>query len=102
MLVDDADLWVHFEAGLNMPRQNGKGAIQEALELWHLFRGGTRLIIHSAHEFKTAELHFQRLESLIRNSHDLYDRVAAIKHSHGQEGVYLRDGSSLRFYTRTK
>lgn len=102
MAVDDDGLWLHFESALNMARQNGKGAILEALELWHLFAGGTRLSIHSAHEFKTSELHFQRLEGLIRNAPFLADRVAAIKHSHGQEGIYLRDGSSLRFYTRTR
>lgn len=102
MGVDERDQWVHFESAMNMPRQNGKGAILEALELWHLFRGGTRLLIHSAHEFKTSELHFQRLESLIRNAPELYDKVASIKRSHGQEGIYLRDGRSLRFYTRTR
>jgi hypothetical protein len=102
MAVDEADLWVHFEGAMNMSRQNGKGAILEALELWHLFEGGTNLLIHSAHEFKTSELHMQRLENLIRNTPKLYDAVAAIKHSHGQEGIYLRDGRSLRFYTRTR
>jgi len=100
--VDDDGLFLHFESALNMARQNGKGAILEALELWHLFEGGTALSIHSAHEFKTSELHFQRLEGLVRNTPDLADRVAAIRHSHGQEGIYLKDGRSLRFYTRTR
>lgn len=102
MAVDRDGLWLHFEGALNMARQNGKGAILEALELWHLFEGGTRLSIHSAHEFKTSELHMQRLEGLIRNTPALSERVASIKHSHGQEGIYLRDGRSLRFYTRTR
>jgi hypothetical protein len=102
MAVDRDGLWLHFESALNMPRQNGKGAILEALELWHLFEGGTALLIHSAHEFKTSELHFQRLEGLVRNTPELSSKVAAIKHSHGQEGIYLRNGNSLRFYTRTR
>jgi len=102
MRVDERDLWTHFEGALNVPRQNGKGAILEVLELWHLFKGGTRLIIHSAHEFKTAELHFQRLEGLVQNTPELSSQVKAIKRSHGQEGIYLNDGASLRFYTRTK
>ena len=102
MSVGADDRWLHFESAMNMSRQNGKGAILEALELWHLFEGGTRLLIHSAHEFKTSELHFQRLEQLIRNSPFLYERVESIKQSHGQEGIYLRDGRSLRFYTRTR
>jgi hypothetical protein len=102
MSVDEDGLWLHFEGALNMARQNGKGAILEALELWHLFEGGTALSIHSAHEFKTSELHMQRLENLIRNTPKLSERVASIKHSHGQEGIYLLDGRSLRFYTRTR
>lgn len=102
MAVDREGLWIHFEGAMNMARQNGKGAVLEALELWHLFAGGTALSIHSAHEFKTSELHMQRLEGLIRNTPALYDRVATIKHSHGQEGIYLKDGRSLRFYTRTR
>lgn len=102
MGVDDDGLWTHFEGVLNMSRQNGKGAILEALELWHLFRGGTRLSIHSAHEFKTSEQHLFRIESLIRGTPALNERVATIKHGHGQEGIYLKDGRSLRFYTRTR
>ena len=97
MAVDRDGLWLHFEWALNMARQNGKGAILEALELWHLFEGGTALSIHSAHEFKTSELHFQRLESLVRNDSKLSEQVAAIRHSHGQEGIYLKDGTELAF-----
>ena len=34
-----------------------------------------RLIIHTAHEFKTSEKHFERLEATIRNSPKLLARV---------------------------
>ncbi|MFF1843059.1 LAGLIDADG family homing endonuclease [Streptomyces sp. NPDC058217] len=48
--------WAAFECCVNVPRQNGKGGIIEARELWGLFIGGERLILHSAHEFKDLDL----------------------------------------------
>ena len=56
--------WAAFEVCLLVPRQNGKGAVLEALELYHLFVLRTSLIVHSAHEFKTASEHFMRLQRL--------------------------------------
>jgi hypothetical protein len=50
------------------PRQNGKGGIIEARELWGLFIGGEKLILHSAHEFKTAKEAMRRIEELLVSS----------------------------------
>ncbi|MFE5189190.1 hypothetical protein [Streptomyces sp. NPDC056628] len=60
--------WASFEVAVNVPRQNGKGGIIEARELWGLFIGGEELILHSAHEFKTAKNAFKRIERLIRQT----------------------------------
>src|SRR5690606_13570601 len=57
--------WAASSFGLVVSRQNGKGSILEALELAGLILFGERLIIHSAHEFKTAVNGMERLESLI-------------------------------------
>src|SRR4051812_22183830 len=38
--------WSAFECCLLVPRQNGKGTILEALELYHLFVLHTPLVIH--------------------------------------------------------
>lgn len=47
------DEWAAFEVGLIVSRQNGKGSILEARELHALFlEPQTKLILHSAHEFK--------------------------------------------------
>ncbi|WP_206326328.1 MULTISPECIES: LAGLIDADG family homing endonuclease [unclassified Streptomyces] len=48
--------WSAFEVAVNVPRQNGKGALIEARELWGLFIGGEDLILHSAHEFKDLDV----------------------------------------------
>jgi hypothetical protein len=50
-----------------VPRQNGKGEVLMARELFGLFELGERLIIHTAHEFKTSAEHFHRLEAVVRD-----------------------------------
>jgi hypothetical protein len=94
--------WSAFEVGLVVARQNGKGSILEARELAGLFLLGEQLIVHSAHEFATAMEHFRRMEQLIEGCPDLYRLVAKMPHSHGEEGIELKNGQRLRFRTRTK
>ena len=93
--------WAAFECGLVVPRQNGKGAILEARELAGLFLFGERLILHSAHEFKTAQEAFARVLALVENTDDLRKRVARIRTSHGEEGIELLTGQRLRFVARS-
>lgn len=95
-----------FEAGVNCARQNGKNEIALVRELYGLFVLGERLVIHSAHEFKTATEHQRRVEEVVLDSPDLLKRVKGgargFKHAHGQEGFELKSGSRIRFLTRTK
>jgi phage terminase large subunit-like protein len=94
--------WSAFEVGLEVPRQNGKGGILEARELAGLFLLDERLIIHSAHEFATASEALERMDNILEGAPDLSRRVRVIKRSHGEEGVYLKNGQRLRYKTRTK
>jgi len=101
MLALDAEgKWAHFEFGLNVARQNGKGVVLEAREL-ALLAGLTdeKFGVHAAHEFKTSEEHFMRIQNLLESANL---RVRAIRRSSGQEGVIMMDGRRLRFVTRTK
>lgn len=93
-----------YEIGLVVARQNGKGAILEALELAWLFLTGARTIVHSAHEFATSKEHFQRIEALVSSTPELKAELArgGIKWSHGDESVNLANGQRLLFKTRTK
>ncbi|MEU8270143.1 hypothetical protein AB0B89_23665 [Sphaerisporangium sp. NPDC049002] len=93
--------WAAFEVGLIVSRQNGKGSILEARELAGLFLFGERLILHSAHEFKTAQEAFRRVLSLIENTPDMDRRVLRVRTSHGEEGIELRGGQRLRFVARS-
>jgi hypothetical protein len=94
--------WAAFEVGAEVPRQNGKGGILEARELAGLFLLGERLIIHSAHEFATASEALERMDAILGGCPELSKRVRTIKRSHGEEGVYLKNGARLRYKTRTK
>ncbi|MFD5975558.1 terminase [Streptomyces bacillaris] len=94
--------WSAFEVAVNVPRQNGKGGVIEARELWGLFIGGEELILHSAHEFKTAKNAFRRIERLIRGCPDLHKRVKRYWQTTGEEAIELHSGQMLRFIARSK
>ena len=93
--------WSAFEVALMVPRQNGKGAVLEARELAGLFLFGEQLILHSAHEFKTAAEAFRRVLWLVENTDDLRKRVRKVRTSHGEEGIELLTGARLRFVARS-
>jgi len=94
--------WAAFEACLIVARQNGKGAVLEALELAALFLfDDVRLILHSAHEFKTAAEAFLRIRQLIEGNLDFEREVSRIRTAAGAEAVELKNGKRLRFVARS-
>ena len=90
-----------FEVCALVPRQNGKGAILEARELAGLFLLDEKLILHSAHEFKTAQEAFRRVLYHVENNAILQKRVLRVRTSHGEEGIELKSGARLRFVARS-
>lgn len=101
--IDAAGKWAARSAALICPRQNGKGAVLEALELYWLFLcPEDRLIVHTAHRFDTSQDHFKRIASLVDNTPTLRKRVKAIRVANGSEGIELLDGSRLLFKARSK
>lgn len=93
--------WQARDVGLIVPRQNGKGAILEALELAALFLFGDRLILHTAHEMKTAKNHYERMQGLIRRTPFLEARVKQWRNSNEEISIELHDGAKLRFIARS-
>lgn len=93
--------WAAWRVGLEVPRQNGKGAVLEARELAGLFAFGERLIIHSAHEQATATEHFHRLLALMEGVPEFDRRIQKVSRGKGQEAIILRDGARIFFKTRT-
>lgn len=94
--------WAAFTVALIVARQNGKGSILEALELYWLFLRGERLIGHSAHEYKTAMEAFRRVLWLIDSNDWLRQRVKKVINTNGEEGIELLTGERLRFMARSK
>jgi len=93
--------WAAFEVGLLVPRQNGKGAILEARELAGLFLFGERLILHSAHEMKTAVEAYLRIKHLIQSTPELLEQVEHFYQSNEKTAIELKNGSRLRFMARS-
>ncbi len=110
--LDGEGRWQVFEWALNAPRQNGKGEVLMARELFGMFELGEMSMVHSAHEFKTSARHFTRLEQKIRDNPNLLARIkrsekgshqmVGFRYSHGDESIEIDTGAMIEFRTRTK
>jgi hypothetical protein len=89
--------WAATDVGLVVSRQNGKGTVLEVRELGGLFVLGEELIIHTAHEFKTAAEHFRRVKAVFDDHPALRRRVKRISGSHGEEAIELFPQPTLIF-----
>ncbi|MEU6582761.1 hypothetical protein [Nocardia sp. NPDC046763] len=97
---NDEGKWAASQVGLIVPRQNGKGGIIEALELAWLFLTKEELILHSAHEFKTAADAYRRITALIKNVPEWAEQCK-FSNTNGKEGIELDDGRALKFVARS-
>jgi hypothetical protein len=85
---------------LILPRQNGKNAVLEALELYAFYVLDEPRILHTAHLAKTAADHMQRMVALVRSNPDL-DEVTHAYFANGKEALQRKDtGARLEFITR--
>lgn len=119
MRRDAVGRWAAGRWGLAVPRQNGKNAVVEILELHALTVLGLK-ILHTAHEVKTARKAFLRLASFFENEReypDLYNASKSVRKANGQEAIELhslgctvsgpnrcscRGGASIEFIARSK
>lgn len=93
--------WSASQVGCWVPRQNGKGSIIEMLVFYHMFILGTRNIVWSAHNYDVVGKAFRRFLSLIDRSPTLKALVKDVKRGNGQQAVYLHNGVTLTFNTRS-
>lgn len=89
--------WAAKEACVICTRQNGKGTILEVRELSGLFLLSEEMIIHTAHEFKTSRVHFERVRLTIEGNDSLKRRVKEVRTSHGEESIKLIPKPTLIF-----
>jgi hypothetical protein len=87
---DSLGQWAASQVLLIVPRQNGKGSLLEARELAGLYLfPSDRLLIHTAHEHKTASEHYRRVWFLIENTPELISQVARYSSAYGREFIEL-------------
>lgn len=97
--------WAADRCGCWVPRQNGKGNIIMALELGWLYLFKERLIVHSAHEYKTAQEAFLRIRDVCQANPDLDKLISRYWQANGEQGLELTraaGGARLRFMARTR
>lgn len=106
---DGRDKFTATTCGLSVPRQNGKNAVLEVYELYHLTCIGSA-ILHTAHEVKTARKSFLRLAGFFEDPRNPEltamllggDPRRGIRRTNGQEAIYLDNGGSVEFSARSK
>ena len=102
MAHDGDGRWAAAEVGVLVARQNGKTAGVEIVELgWMMDEPGVS-ILHTAHEYPTAMKSLDRLEAMFRGHPLLEKQLKRVVRSHGIEAIELRNGSTIRYRTRTK
>lgn len=96
--------WSAYEVALWLARQNGKGYVTEALELFGAFMLRERKIVHSAHLFDTSKEAFNRLVGIIENCDWLRQRSEKPLRGKGNEAIPLTramGGGVIEFKART-
>lgn len=117
MRRDSFGRWCAGRWGVAVPRQNGKNAIIEAVELYGMAVLGLRFL-HTAHEVKTARKAFMRILSFFKDNDDLLALVKSTRETNGQEAIFLhhadcdvsgpgrdcrcKGGGSIEFIARSK
>jgi hypothetical protein len=101
--------WAALEVAILVARQNGKGEVLLVVTLYWMFTAeprknprADRLIVHTAHEFKTAREAYLRLKAVIDGNDWLSRRVKQEWTAHGEEGYLLTSDVRLRFLARSR
>lgn len=87
--VDDEGIYTNDQGLMILGRQNGKGDVIECREMAGLTFLEEKMILHSAHEFKTSREAFIRMLELCERS-DLHKRILKVSKSKGEEGIEFR------------
>ncbi len=102
MLSETAEgKWAALEAAVICGRQNLKTFCLIVSVLHDLFLRDTRLVIWSAHRFRTAQEAHRDIVALVDGSDMLRRRVKKIRNANGEEGIELTSGARIDFAART-
>lgn len=92
--------WASFENGVVVQRQNGKGAVIEALMLASAFVWGNKVTVYSAHHGGTVQKTLRAFRELVKNTPDLARRCKPINDS--DDVIELLGGERIEFHIRTR
>jgi hypothetical protein len=95
------DHWSAFEVGIIVPRQNGKTFLLAIREIAGILLFGERLVIHSAHEWRTVSEQFVATVALIEGS-PLRKYLKSVRRTGGEESITFINGGRLRFMNRSR
>jgi phage terminase large subunit-like protein len=105
VLVDGMALnghgWAADEVVAVLPRQNGKTIDVVIRALWGPTLGGEKLVLFTAHEFKTCREAFLLAKSVCET--EVFARFEPkVSISHGKEGISFASGNRLLFIARSR
>ena len=103
MRSDASGRWAAGRWGIAVPRQSGKNALVEIIEIYCAGILGMK-VLHTAHETKTATKAFDRVASFFESG-PFADRVkdkGGIYRGRGEQAIRLKNGGSIEFIARTK
>lgn len=100
MRTGDDDRWLAGRWGVAVPRQNGKNALIEIVELYCAAMLNMR-ILHTAHEVKTNTKAFNRVAAFFEHK-SMKHRVKKVLNGRGEQMIELHGGGSIEFIARTK
>jgi phage terminase large subunit-like protein len=90
-----------FETVLIVPRQNGKSVVLGIRALAGALLFGERLVIVSAHEWRTVVELFRAADDLLAGS-PLRKQVRRVRRTGGEESIEFTGGARVRFMNRSK
>jgi hypothetical protein len=94
--------WAALHVGDFKGRQGGgKSDTIAAREFYGLIAGREPLIIHTAHEFPTANESFLRLVDVFTNWDDLRSKVQRVLYGNGTQSINLKSGQRILYKART-
>lgn len=100
-LTERGDRYAALECAGIVGRQNGKGAVLEAIGLDSLFVSKLPLTIWTAHLFKTAHEAFMRLQELVQRDPLLDGKVENYYRSGARLAIVLKSGPRIEFVARS-
>jgi phage terminase large subunit-like protein len=93
--------WSAFECSVVVPRQNGKSLLLAFRELAGVLCFGERLVIHSAHEWRTVSEQFAQTLDLVEGS-PLRRYLVRVRRTGGEESMTFANGGRIRFMNRSR